>query len=138
MATGAQVRKTKLDRSSIEDSAFNGYIKSVQDILYVTDTINGDSEVTINPGNVGSAGQNWETFTINPTNPVVNPFQFSTNNNIKKDTDNKSLIRILFNGLELDSDEFVVAANKRLVTLSLPNNLTIDNTDELKIWYVKE
>ena len=49
------------------------------------------------------------------------------------------MIRVLLNGLELDYNEVIVSnADKRTITLDLENNLTIDNTDELKVWYVKE
>jgi len=138
MATGADVRKSGIDRSSIDAIVFDGFVKSVDNTLYVTNSVTGDETVSIDPGNIDLPSQLWKTYTINPTNPIINPYSFINSENIKKDDQNHWLIRILMNGIELDSDEFTINVNKRTVTLNLPNGLTIDNTDELKIWYVKE
>lgn len=138
MATGADVRKSGIDRSSIDPIVFDGLVKSIDNTLYVNNSVTGDETVSIDAGNIDLPSQLWKTYTINPVNPIINPYSFINPENINKDADNKWLLRILMNGIELDSDEFTVNINKRTVTLSLPNGLTIDDSDELKVWYVKE
>jgi hypothetical protein len=97
----------------------------------------GDEQVSIDAGAIDIPTQVWKSYTVNPSNPITNPYQIVNSENIKKDG-TLWLIRILLNGIELDTDEFAIAPNKRTITLNLPNGLTIDNADELKIWYVKE
>jgi len=137
MATGFNVRKTGLDRTSIDPGTFDGFVKSVDGALFVSNATQGDEQVSIDAGAIDIPTQVWKSYTINPSNPITNPYQIVNSENIKKDGA-LWLIRILLNGIELDTDEFNIAPNKRTITLNLPNGLTIDNADELKIWYVKE
>lgn len=137
MATGSNIRKTTLDKVSIEPLAFDGLLKKENDNLYILNSVLGDQVYQIDTSNVSTASQSWKSYTVNPVNPVFNPYQIVNSEDIKKDG-TLWLIRILLNGIELDTDEFTIAPNKRTITLNLPNGLTIDNADELKIWYVKE
>ncbi len=137
MATGANIRKTTLDKVSIEPLAFDGLLKKENDNLYILNSVLGDQVYQIDTSNISVTSQSWKSYTVNPVNPVFNPYQIVNSEDIKKDGA-LWLIRILLNGIELDSDEFTIAPNKRTITLNLPNGLTIDNADELKIWYVKE
>ena len=137
MATGSNIRKTTLDKVSIEPLAFDGLLKKENDNLYILNSVLGDQVYQIDTSNISVTSQSWKSYTVNPVNPVFNPYQIVNSEDIKKDG-TLWLIRILLNGIELDTDEFTIAPNKRTITLNLPNGLTIDNADELKIWYVKE
>jgi hypothetical protein len=138
MATGANVRKTSFDVTSINKTTFDSLIKEKDGKLFVSDSINGDQELVIDTSNINVQAQAWNTYNKIPVAPVTNPYSFVNPENINKEN-NKWMIRVLLNGLELDYNEVIVSnADKRTITLDLENNLTIDNTDELKVWYVKE
>ncbi len=138
MATGANVRKTSFDVTSINKTTFDSLIKEKDGKLFVSDSINGDQELVIDTSNINVQAQAWKTYNKIPVAPVTNPYSFVNPENINKEN-NKWMIRVLLNGLELDYNEVIVSnADKRTITLDLENNLTIDNTDELKVWYVKE
>jgi len=138
MATGANVRKTNFDVTSISRTTFDSLIKEKDGKLFVSDSINGDQELVIDSSNINVQAQAWKTYNKIPVAPVTNPYSFVNPEKINKEN-NKWMIRVLLNGLELDYNEVIVSnADKRTITLDLENNLTIDNTDELKVWYVKE
>jgi hypothetical protein len=138
MATGANVRKTNFDVTSINKNTFDTLIKEKDGKLFVSDSVNGDQELVIDTSNINIQAQAWKTYNKIPVAPVANPYSFINPENINKEN-NKWMIRILLNGLELDYNEVIVSnADKRTITLDLENNLTIDHTDELKVWYVKE
>lgn len=134
LKSGYKVRKTAIDKENIEPKLLEGYVKNVDGQLVSTDE-NGN-EVEIDLGNIQVTSSLWKTYTINPAVNDVAIYTFVNPENIYK-TGGVWSIRVLLNGIELDSDEISVAANNHTVTLTLQNNLTIDSTDELKVWYIK-
>lgn len=134
LKSGYKVRKTAIDKENIEPKLLEGYVKNVDGQLVSTDE-NGN-EVEIDLGNMQVTSSLWKTYTINPAVNDVAIYTFVNPENIYK-TGGVWSIRVLLNGIELDSDEISVAANNHTVTLTLQNNLTIDSTDELKVWYIK-
>lgn len=134
LKSGYKVRKTAIDKENIEPKLLEGYVKNVDGQLVSTDE-NGN-EVEVDLGNIQVTSSLWKTYTINPAVNDVAIYTFVNPENIYK-TGGVWSIRVLLNGIELDSDEISVAANNHTVTLTLQNNLTIDSTDELKVWYIK-
>lgn len=134
LKSGYKVRKTAIDKENIEPRLLEGYVKNVDGQLVSTDE-NGN-EVEIDLGNIQVTSSLWKRYTINPAVNDVAIYTFVNPENIYK-TGGVWSIRVLLNGIELDSDEISVAANNHTVTLTLQNNLTIDSTDELKVWYIK-
>lgn len=134
LKSGYKVRKTAIDKENIEPKLLEGYVKNVGGQLVSTDE-NGN-EVEVDLGNIQVTSSLWKTYTINPAVNDVAIYTFVNPENIYK-TGGVWSIRVLLNGIELDSDEISVAANNHTVTLTLQNNLTIDSTDELKVWYIK-
>lgn len=134
LKSGYKVRKTAIDKENIEPKLLEGYVKNVDGQLVSTDE-NGN-ETQIDLGNIQVTSSTWKTYTINPAVNGVAIYIFVNPEDIYK-TGGAYSIRVLLNGIELDSDEISVAANNHTVTLNLQNNLTIDSTDELKVWYIK-
>lgn len=134
LKSGYKVRKTAIDKENIEPKLLEGYVRNVDGQLISTDE-NGN-QVEINLGNIQVTSSLWKTYTINPAVNNVAIYTFVNPENIYK-TGGVWSIRVLLNGIEFDSDEISVAANNHTVTLTLQNNLTIDSTDELKVWYIK-
>lgn len=134
LKSGYKVRKTAIDKENIEPKLLEGYVKNVDGQLVSVDG-NGN-ETQIDLGNIQVTSSLWKTYTINPAVNDVAIYTFVNPENIYK-TGGVWSIRVLLNGIELDSDEISVAANNHTVTLTLQNNLTIDSTDELKVWYIK-
>jgi hypothetical protein len=134
---GYKISKTKIDKENIGPKLLEGYVKNVNGQLISTDENGNESQIQIDVGDLQLENVPfWKTYTINPAVNNANPYSFVNPEQIHK-ANNKYSIRVLLNGIELDSDEIAVAANNTSVTLTLLNDLTIDSTDELKIWYIK-
>lgn len=136
LKSGYKVRKTAIDKENIEPKLLEGYVRNVNGQLISYDENGNETQVQIDVGDLQLNLPVWKTYTINPAVNNANPYSFVNPEDIYK-TNNQWSIRVLLNGIELDSDEITVAANNKTVTLNLLNDLTIDSTDELKIWYIK-
>lgn len=136
LKSGYKVRKTAIDKENVEPRLLEGYVKNVNGQLISYDENGNETQVQIDVGDLQLNLPVWKTYTINPAVNNANPYSFVNPEDIYK-TNNQWSIRVLLNGIELDSDEITVAANNKTVTLNLLNDLTIDSTDELKIWYIK-
>ena len=136
LKSGYKVRKTAIDKENIEPKLLEGYVRNVDGQLISYDENGNETQIQIDVGDLQLNLPVWKTYTINPAVNNANPYSFVNPEDIYK-TNNQWSIRVLLNGIELDSDEITVAANNKTVTLNLLNDLTIDSTDELKIWYIK-
>lgn len=134
---GYKVSKTAIDKENIAPKLLENYIKNVNGQLISIDEEGNESQIQIDVGDLQLSNiPLWKFYTIQPAVNNVAIYTFVNPEDIYKDNNIWS-IRVLLNGIELDSDEISVAANNHTVTLNLQNNLTIDNTDELKVWYIK-
>lgn len=134
---GYKVSKTAIDKENIAPKLLENYIKNVNGQLISTDEEGNESQIQIDVGDLQLSNiPLWKSYTIQPAVNNVAIYTFVNPEDIYKDNNIWS-IRVLLNGIELDSDEISVAANNHTVTLNLQNNLTIDSTDELKVWYIK-
>lgn len=135
--TGYKISKTKIDKENITPKLLQNYIKNTNGQLTSVDENGNESQIQIDVGDLQLSNiPLWKSYTIQPAANNVSIYIFVNPETIYKDNGVWSL-RVLLNGIELDSDEISVAGNNQTVTLNLQNNLTIDSTDELKVWYIK-
>ena len=130
-------KKTSLDSDSVNtQQVLVNTIQKVDGNLVYNDPELGQVPFTIDAGSINIDTYNWQKENINSPVAPTRPFVFTLSSMIKK-LNNQYQIRILFNGIEVNSSEFTIGLDHKTITLTLVKNMQVRPTDSVVVWYVK-